>query len=72
MSENSKEANNTLKALIKTLQHNSVVIENSSGNILPIILNHWTEYCSDLYNYELHPGASLIQSDQPPTPEAER
>ena len=34
MSGNSKEANNTLKPLSKTQQHESTVIEDSSGNIL--------------------------------------
>ena len=47
--------NNTLKALTKSQQHRSAVIEDSSGNILTLtestaILNQWTEYCSDLYN----------------------
>ena len=32
----------------------------------------WTEYCSDLYNYELHPDTSLLQSNQTPTQEAGR
>ena len=35
------------------------------------VLNQWTEYCSDLYNYELHPDTSLLQSNQFPTQEAE-
>ena len=34
MSGNSKEANNTLKPLAKTQQHESTVIEDSSRNIL--------------------------------------
>ena len=55
MSGNSKEAYNTLKALTKTQQHKSAVIEDSSGNILTkntAVLNRWTEYCSGLYNYK--------------------
>ena len=35
------------------------------------VLNQWTEYCSDLYNCELHPDTSLLQSNQSPTQEAE-
>ena len=69
MSENSKEAHNPLKALTKTQQHKSAVIEDSSGNILPegtAVLNRWTEYCSALYKYELHPDTSLVQSNQTP------
>ena len=65
--------NNTLKALAKS-QHKSAVIEDSSGNILTestAVLNQWTEYCSDLYNYELHPDISLLRSNQTTTQEAE-
>ena len=74
MSGNSQEAYKTLKAVIKTQQHESAVIEDSSGNILAestAVLNRWTEYCNGLYNYELHPDTSLLQSDQTPTREAE-
>ena len=63
MSGNSEEAYNTLKALTKTQQHKSAVIEDSSGNISTestAILNQWTQYCIDLYNYELHPDTSLL------------
>ena len=73
MSGNGKKAYNTLKALTKTQQHKSAVIEDSSGNILPegtAVLNRWTEYCSALYKYELHPDTSLLQSNQTPTQEA--
>ena len=53
MSENSKEANNTLKALTKTQQRKSAVIKDSSGNILTestSVLNQWTECCGGLYS----------------------
>ena len=69
MPGNSQEAYKTLKAVIKTQQHESAVIEDSSGNILAestAVLNRWTEYCNGLYNYELHPDTSLLQSDQTP------
>ena len=52
----------------------ALVIEDSSGNILTegtAVLNRWTEYCSGLYNYELHPDTSLVQSNQTPSQEAE-
>ena len=74
MSGNSKKAYNTLKALTKTQQHKSAVIEDSSGNILTkstAILNWWTEYCSGLYNCELHQNTSLLQSNQTSTQEDE-
>ena len=66
--------NNALKALTKSQQHKSAVIEYSSGNILTestAVLNQWTDYCSGLYNYELHPDTSLLQGNQSPTQEAE-
>ena len=66
--------NNTLKALTKSQQHKSAVIEDSSENILmgsTAGLNQWTEYCSGLYHHELYPDTSLLQSNQSPTQEAE-
>ena len=69
ISGNSKEAYNTLKALTKTQQHKSAVIEDSSGNILTkntAVLNRWTEYCSGLYNYELHPDIANTRVTRPP------
>ena len=74
MPGNSKEAYNTLKALTKPQQHKSAVIEDSSGNILTestALLSRWTESCSGLHNYELHPDTRLLQSNQTPTQEAE-
>ena len=74
MSGNSKEAYNILKALTKTQQHKSVVIEDGSGDILTestAVLNRWTEHCSSLSNYELHQDTCLLQSNQIPTQEAE-
>ena len=64
-SENSKETYNTLKALTKTQKHKSAVIEDSSGNILmdnTAVLNRWVDYCSGLYNHELHLDTSLLQT----------
>ena len=66
--------NNTLQALTKSQQHKSAVIKDNSGNILmesTAVVNQWTEYCSDLYNYELHPDTSLLESNQTPTQDAE-
>ena len=66
--------NNTLKALTKSQKHKSAVIEDSSRDILTestAVLNQWTEYCSDLYKYELHPDTSLLQSNQTSIQEAE-
>ena len=69
MSGNSKKVYNTLKTLTKTRQYKSAVIEENSGNSLTkstVVLNRWTEYCSGLYNYELHPDASLLQKKTRP------
>ena len=47
----------------------SAVVEDSSANILTestAVLSRWTDYCSGLYNYELHPDTSLLQSNQTP------
>ena len=65
MSGNSKEAYNTLKALTRTQQHASAVLEDSSGNILTestAVLSRWIEFCGGLYNYELRPNTILLQS----------
>ena len=75
MSGNRKKAYNTLKALTTTKKHKSAVIEDSSGNILTEsipVLNRWTKYCSDLYNYELYQDTSLLQSNQTPMQEVEK
>ena len=74
MSENNKQADNTLKALTKTKHYESTVIEDSSGNTLTestAVVNRWTEDCSGLYNYELHQDTSPLQNNQVPTQEAE-
>ena len=66
-SGNSKEAYNTL-------WRKSTVIKDSSGTILTessAVLNRWAEYCSSLYNHELHPDTSLLNSNQSPTQDAE-
>ena len=69
MAGNSKEAYNILRDLTKTQQHKSAVIEGSGRNILTevtAVLSRWTEYCSGLHNYELHPDTSLLTVTRPP------
>ena len=61
------------QALTKTQQHKSAIIVDSSGITLTentAVLHSWTEYGNGLYNYELPPGTSLLQSNQIPTQEA--
>ena len=53
---NSKEAYKTISQITKTEQPRTSVIEDKDGHILTeneAVLNRWTEYCKDLYNYEL-------------------
>ena len=45
------------------------MIEDKDGKLLTDsedVLRRWTEYCSGLYNYELHPDPSLLHANQPP------
>ena len=69
MSGNSKKAYNSLKALTKTQQCKSIVIKDNSGNILTestAVWNWWTEYCSGLYKYELHPDTPCSRVTRSP------
>ena len=62
---NSKQAYETLKKLTKTQQHKTTVIEDSKGELLTEeteVLNRWTEYCQELYNYQLQPDTSLLEN----------
>ena len=52
---NSKKAYQLVKGLTTEKQGKSTTIQDNSGKCLteePDILNRWTEYCSDLNNYE--------------------
>ena len=52
---NSKKAYELVKELSSTKQERSTVIQNKKGEPLTEekdILKRWTEYCSELYNYE--------------------
>ena len=58
-SGNTEEARDTLKALTKTQQRKSAVIEDSRRNIMThsgAVLNRWTEYCSGVYSFGLNPN----------------
>ena len=60
---NSKAAYDTLKELTKTQQNKSPIIENKEGEPLTesaAILERWTEYCSDLYNYPISPDKRFL------------
>ena len=57
MKNNSKKAYDTVKNLTKPMQSKVTTIKNKEGETLVDknkILQRWTEYCSELYNYELN------------------
>ena len=74
---NSKKAYQLVKGL-REKQGKSTTIQDKSGKCLSEeneILNRWTEYCSDLYNYETEGGGGLgrgpIVLDCPQIPDEE-
>ena len=74
MSGNSKEAVTPSRLSPRPNSILSAAIEALSGNIPTesiAVLIRWTEYCSGLYNYELHPDTSLLKSNQTLTQQAE-
>ena len=67
---NSKNAYSTLKSLTKTNQLRTAGINDQDGKLITDskkVLKRWTEYCKGLYNYEIHPDTSLLQTDLPST-----
>ncbi|GFR64464.1 craniofacial development protein 2-like [Elysia marginata] len=67
-----KQTFSTLKMLTKTFQPKKNLIEDKDGRLLTDnedIMQRWSEYCSDLYNYELQPDLSILSAtrDQPET-----
>ena len=69
---NSKKAYQLVKDLTTDKQGKSTTIQDKSGKCLREeneILNRWTEYCSDLYNYETEGGPILL--DCPLIPDEE-
>ena len=64
---NSKAAYDTLKNLTKTQQNKSPIIEDKDGEPLTesaAILDRWTEYCKELYNYPISPDESFLDNRQ--------
>ena len=69
---NSKKAYQLVKDLTTEKQGKTTTIQDKSGKCLTAeneILNRWTEYCSDLYNYET--DGDPIVLDCPQIPDAE-
>ena len=62
---NSKKGFDTLKKLKRKQQHKAAVTEDKNGSLLTdnaVVLTRWTEYCLELYNYELKPDTSILKS----------
>ena len=69
---NSKKAYQLVKDLTTEKQGKSTTIQDTSGKCLTEeieILNRWTEYCLDLYNYET--DGDPIVHDCPQIPDEE-
>ena len=69
----SKKAYQLVKDLTTEKQGKSTTIKDKSGKCLTeenAILNRWTEYCSDLYNYETDDGDPIVL-DCPQIPDEE-
>ena len=69
---NSKKAYQLVGDLITEKQGKSTTIQDKSGKCLTEeneILNKWTEYCSDLYNYETEGNPQVLDCPQIPDKE---
>ena len=58
-----------MKDLTSEKQGRSLAIQDKSGNCLTEekeILSRWTEYCSELYNYESCGDNAVLDCSQPP------
>ena len=62
----SKRAYQVLKYLSNTTQKKSIpIIENKKGILVKDgteIINRWSEYCKDLYNYQITPDRYLLSN----------
>ena len=69
---NSKEAYQLVKDLTTEKQGKSTTMQDKSGKCLTEeneILNRWTEYCSDLYNYQTEGDPIVLDCQQIPDEE---
>ena len=67
--KNSKRAYQLVKDLTSEKQGRSSTIQDKSGKCLTEekeILSRWTEYCSELYNYESCGDNTVLDCSQPP------
>ena len=63
---NSKKAYDTVKNLTKPKQAKVSSVKDKNGEIIvekSKILERWTEYCSELYNYKLNGDAKVLETN---------
>ena len=61
-----KRAYEILRTLTKTTPRSTSIIEDNNGTPLAedsMILKRWTEYCNDLYNHQINPDISVLNSN---------
>ena len=67
---NSKKAYQLVKDLTTVKQRKATTVQDRSGKCLTEerqILNRWTEYCSELYNYKANVDPSVLNCPQTDT-----
>ena len=67
---NSKTAHQLVKDLTTLKREKAATIQDRSGKCLTeerMILNRWTEYCSELYNYKANGDPSVLNCPQTDT-----
>ena len=67
---NSKRAYQLLKDLTTVKQGKATTVQDHSGKCLPeeqVILNRWTEYCTELYNHKANGNPSVLECPQTDT-----
>ena len=67
---NSKRAHQLVKDLTTVKQGKATTVQDLSGKCLTEerqILNRWTEYCSELYNYRANGDPSVVNCSQTDT-----
>ena len=67
---NSKRAYQLVKDLTTVTQGKATIVQDRSGKCLTEerqILNRWTEYCSELYNYKANGDPSVLNCPQKDT-----
>ena len=56
-----------MKILMKSSRRNTSIIEDSNRKPLSeqtSILNHWSVYCRNLYNYPIQPGVNILNNTE--------